>query len=225
MKKTKNYLKYVLLLATTAVLLTSCSSQPSGEVKEQIYTAASSDVSEINLSVKDRAIEILPSTDGEIHITYFENNKEFYELDLDENKVLTMQSASDKELGDFFGLSGDSMSAIKLELPSPLPCNLVISSTKNDIKLPEIVVEGNLAVEINDGTISLDKISAQGDIALNAKNGNITGSLTGNYEDFIIEAKAHKGESNLPESKTDGMKKLDANTNNGNIEIAFTGSK
>lgn len=223
MKKSIQILGNVLLMTFILVFVSGCSGQTSGVVKEQQYSAASSDVAEINISVKDRAIEILPSSDGEIHITYFESDKEFYEITVNENKVLTMQSASDKELSDYFGLSGDSMRSIKLEVPNPLPCKLVISSTKNDVVLPEIVVEGGIDIQINDGAIALDSISVQGDISLNAKNGNISGNLIGNYEDYSIQANAHKGDSNLPENKAEGTKALIVNTNNGDIEIEFTG--
>lgn len=224
MKKSINYLLGVLLLAITMVIVSGCSNQSSVEVKEEQYSTSSSDISEINISVKDRAIEILPSSDGEIHITYSQNDKEFYQIGLDNNGVLTMQSASNKELSDFFGLKGDSMRSIKLEVPNPLPCDLVISSTKNDINIPEIVIEGNIDIQINDGTIFLENVLAQSGLTLYTKNGNISGTLNGTYEEFNIQSKAHKGESNLPENKAAGIKELNANTNNGNIEIAFTGS-
>lgn len=220
MKKFMQILTSALMLTATMAFVSGCSNQTSGAVEQQ-FSAVSSDVAEINIAVKDRAIEILPSSDGEIHITYFESDKEFYEIAVNENKVLTMQSASDKELSDYFGLSDDSVRSILLEVPNPLPCNLVISSTKNDIVLPEIVVEGGVDIQMNDGAIALDHITVQGDISLNAKNGNISGSLIGSYEDYSIQANAHKGDSNLPEHKAEGTNALTVNTNNGDIDIEF----
>lgn len=224
MKTVKNYFGLVLM-TMTVVLVGGCSGPSAGEVREKQYSASAGEVAEINISVRDRDIEILPSSDDKIYLTYFESDKEFYKIDLDENKVLSMQSASDKEMSDFFGLSDGSMQVIRLEVPDPLPCNLVISSTKEDIELTNITVEGNVDIQINDGAIELDQFSVQGDIILNAKNGDISGTIDGSYEDFNIQSKAHKGENNLPENKEGGTKELSVNTNNGDIEIEIVNHK
>ena len=45
------------------------------------------------MDVRDRQIEVSPSQDGQIHITYFENSKETYDIAVSGEKVLSMTSA------------------------------------------------------------------------------------------------------------------------------------
>ncbi len=225
-----NKLKYlcggVVLLAVLLASVSGCTKQdtagePKQDVKTGHYAVNASDVREINIDVKDRAIEITESPDEDIMITYYENDKEFYDILLDGDKVLSMKAASDKNLSDYVGFSDDSMQTIKLEVPNPLLSNLVISSTKNDIKLPDLRFEGNIKIDINDGEIELENTTPLGDVTLSAKNGDISGTLKGKLDDFKITSNAHKGKSNLPDSKEDGTQALEVKTNNGDIDLAF----
>ena len=96
-----------------------------------------------------------------------------------------------------------------------------ITTSNNDIVIPEIDIERNLELNTNNGNIILNSVNISKDVNLTGKNGNITGTIKGSYDDFSINAEAHKGNSNLPVTKEDGSKKLDVYTNNGDIDLNF----
>ena len=56
-------------------------------------------------------------------------------------------------------------------------------------------------------------------MTLSAKNGDISGAVAGSYDDFSIHSEIKKGESNLPDNKDSGEKKLNVSCNNGDVDI------
>ena len=58
-------------------------------------------------------------------------------------------------------------------------------------------------------------------LSVAAKNGNIEGTVIGSYDDFAIQTEIKKGESNLPDNKTDGAKTLNVSSNHGDVNIEF----
>ena len=89
----------VLSLVLSILLLAGCTdSEPQFTQKD--YTADASQIREIHIDVRDRAIEVSLSSDDQIHISYRESSKEFYDISLSEDQVLTMTSASQKDWSD-----------------------------------------------------------------------------------------------------------------------------
>lgn len=97
---------------------------------------------------------------------------------------------------------------ITLRLPDGLMKSLTLSTTNENISLSSVTVTESLSISANGGDIALDKLNAVNSIKLEAKNGNIKGTVIGSYDDYAIECKIKKGESNLPESKESMRKSL-----------------
>ena len=161
------------------------------------------------------------SQDGQVHLDYSENSKEYYEISVSDG-VLTMTSASNKEWTDYIGVkSSDEDRKISLQVPDALLENLTLSTTNEDISLPELAVTGSISLSANGGDISFETLDAGSALTLNVKNGDISGAILGSCDDFAIQSEIKKGESNLPDSKEGGEKTLKVSANNGDIEIAF----
>ena len=92
MKKT---ILLVICLVWSSFVLTGCSTD-SEPFEEKIYTP-DTQIRELILEVRDREIEVSLSEDGQIHIQYSENSKEYYDISVSDENVLVMASASDKE--------------------------------------------------------------------------------------------------------------------------------
>ena len=97
----KKIISLVLCLMLGSFTLAGCSN--SGEPFEEKSYTPDTQISEINLDVQDREIEVSLSEDGQVHIQYSENSKEYYEISVSDDNVLTMASASDKEWTDYIG--------------------------------------------------------------------------------------------------------------------------
>lgn len=217
----KKMISLISCLILGSVILTGC--QSSGEPFEEKSYTPDTQINEINLDVTDREIEVSLSEDEQAHIQYYENSKEYYDISVSDENVLTMTSASDKEWTDFIGVKpSDDNRKILLQIPDGLLENLTLSTTNENITLSTLAVAGNINLSSNGGNIAFENLDAGSALTLNAKNGNISGTIAGSYDDFSIQSSIKKGESNLPDNKEDGEKTLDVTGNNGDIQIEFT---
>ena len=210
----------LLCLVMGCCALAGCSdnSQP---FEEKSYTP-DTQVREIQLDVEDRSIEVVLSPDNQVHIQYFENSKEYYQISVSDENVLTMTSASDKAWTDYIGGKPAAEDRrIRLEIPDGLLENVTPSTTNEKITLPALAVTGEISLSSNGGNLSFESLDVGKALTLHAKNGNISGTIAGSYDDFVIQTQIKKGESNLPDEKSGGEKTLDVSCNNGDVSIAF----
>ena len=216
----KKIIAFTLRLALRRFGLAGCSRE-SASFEEKSYTP-DMQVSAINLDVRDREIEVSLSEDEQIHIQYSESGKEYYNISVSDENVLTMTSTSDKEWTDYVGGKASAEDRkILLQIPDALLENLTLSTTNENISLSALAVNGNIVVDSNGGDIVFERLNVGKSLSLTAKNGNIGGTIIGSYDDFAIQTEIKKGDSNLPDNKTDGRKTLHVSSNNGDVNIEF----
>ena len=217
--------KFMAVLASCAVLaaalaIVGCSGEQTFEAKSESYGAE--DVKSIVIDVEDRAVEVIPSEDGQVRIEYSESEKEYYEISLSESGELTMKFQTSKSWTDYIGTKpAAEYRKIKLSVPGELLSGLTIKTTNEAIDVAHLSVSGEVSLDSNGGDLNFEKIDVGESLTVTAKNGNITGSVLGSWDDFSITCEYKKGECNLPESKEGGTKSLKANCNNGDIAIQF----
>lgn len=217
MKKT---ISFVSCFVLGSFILSGCSNI-SKQFEEKSYTP-DTQINEIILDVQDREIEVSLSKDEQIHIQYYENSKEHYDISASNENVLTMASASDKEWTDYIGFKSAAQSRkISLQIPDALLENLTLSTTNEDITLSALAVTGSIHISSNGGNISFGNLDIGENMTLDVKNGDIPGGIVGNYDDFSIQSEIKKGESNLPSNKDSGEKTLNVFGNNGDVNIEF----
>ena len=216
----KKIISLALCLVLSSFLLAGCSDN-SEPFEEKSYTP-DTQIREINLDVEDREIEVSLSEDEQVHIQYSENSKEYYDISVSDENVLSMVSASDKEWTDYVGGKPSAEDRkIVLQIPDALLDTLTLSTTNEDISLPALDVTNSISISSNGGNITFETLDVGSSLTLNAKNGDISGTVAGSYDDFAIQTEIKKGESNLPDSKDGGEKTLNVSNNNGNINIEF----
>lgn len=217
MKKT---VSIALCLGVSSILLAGCSGS-SEPFEEKTYTP-DTQVSGINLDVRDREIEVSLSEDEQVHIQYSENSEEYYDISVSDENVLSMTSASEKEWSDYIGGKPSAEDRkISLQIPDGLLDTLVISTTNEDITLPAAAVTDSISISSNGGDITFGDLEAGNSLSLTVKNGDISGTVVGSYDDYAIQTEIKKGESNLPDQKNDGEKTLNVSCNNGDVDIEF----
>ena len=217
-------MKKIILL--TSCLLLSCfilagCSNNSEPFEEKNYTPETQ-IREIHLDVQDREIEVFLSEDEHLHIRYYENSEEYYNISISEENRLTMTSATDKSWTDYIGGKPSAENRkISLQIPNALLDTLVLSTTNEGISLPALAVTGSINLSSNGGNITFERLKVGDALDLTAKNGNISGTIVGSYDDFAIQSEIKKGDSNLPNSKDGGNKNLNVSCNNGDVNIEF----
>ncbi len=213
--------KTVLLCLMLCVFLLAGCSDNSEAFEEKSYTP-DTQVSEINLDVRDREIVVSLSEDEQVHIEYSESNREHYNISVSGEGILTMAGEADKEWTDYIGGKPSAESRkILLQLPDKLLENLTLSTTNEDISLPALAVTGSISVSSNGGNIAFGDLDVGNALLLKAKNGDISGTVTGGWDDFAIQSEIKKCRSNLPEYKEGGTKTLNVSCNNGDVSIDF----
>lgn len=216
---TKTIVMMITLIAMSSTLLMGCNSSDSVFYPKS-YDTSLNDIDSITIDVRDRNIEIIESSDNDIHIAYSENAKEFYEISTTTDKKLTMESKTNKTWTDFFGLKSSLEGrTIQLALPQAGLRNLHINTTNNSITIPAMDIMDSVEIIVNKGDIHVTGLEVGSSVRLEAKDGDITGTIKGSYDDFTITSNAHKGSNNLPTSKTSGTKHMEVRTNNGNINV------
>lgn len=216
-------MKKILLLLTCLLIgcqISGCSGN-NASFEKRDYRIDGNQVEQVILDVSDRKIEIQRSDDQQVHLSYYESEKEFYDISLSNDKELKMTLDTNKEWIDYFGgKAGTEERTILLSLPDDMIRRLKISTSNEDVKLPALDIEDSIEVYLNQGNLQVEKLQSDF-IHLETKNGNLEGSIIGSYDTFSIESDAHKGDNNLPAQKEGGEKKLEAYTNNGNIQLEF----
>lgn len=216
----KKIISIALCLVLGSFVLAGCSNN-SEPFEEKSYTP-DTQINEIQLDVQDREIEVALSEDGQVHIQYYENGKEYYDLSVSDENVLTMASRSNKAWTDYVGLKPSAPNRkISLQIPDALLENLTLSTTNEDIALPELAVTGRISLFANNGDIIFGNLEVGDALYLTVKNGDISGTVLGSYDDFAIQSEIKKGESNLPDDKESGEKTLKVSCNNGDVHIEF----
>lgn len=189
--------------------------------EKKTYTP-NTQIKEIILDVRDREIEVLLSQDGQVHMQYSESSKEYYDISVSDEKVLTMSSASDKAWIDYIGGKPPAENRkILLQIPDAFLEDLTLSTTNGNITLPALAVTGSITIASNGGNIAFGNLDVGNALYLAVKNGNIAGTVIGSYDDFAIQTEIKKGKSNLPDNKTGGEKTLNVSVNNGDVNVAL----
>lgn len=216
--KRVTYLFGYLLLA--AALLSGCSAEIS--FAEKHYEADPAEVRAINVDVRDRAIEVAFSEDGQLRIDYAESETEGYAIDVSADGILTMKTEENKTWKDYFGGNGaEEDRKITIWLPEDQLDALELTTSREDITLPGSLSAGRISLKNTDGDVSFEKLSVGESLELDAKNGDIRGTIVGGYDDFAMTCTVKKGECNLPAEKQGGEKTLTLSVNNGDAEIEF----
>ena len=149
----------------------------------------------LNIDVRDRQIDVSLSEDGQIHISYFENSKETYDISVSDDHVLTMTAAGGKDWTDFIGGKPSAENRkISLQIPDASLDTLTLSTTNE-----EIFGTGCDGKRSKFPTTEQKLNDVGNALQLTAKNGDISGTVAGSYDDFSIQSKIKKGDSSLPD--------------------------
>ena len=204
------------IISMGLLMFSGCSN--GGTFTEKNYSSGETIVSSVVIDVSDREVEVEVSSDNQIHIDYFESEKEYYTIS-ETDGTLKMTLVFEKDWIDFIGTKADKeYRKIKLDIPDALLKNLTVTTTNEKIKVTELEVNESISLNSNGGNVEFDKLSVGKSVSLTAKDGDIKGSLIGGWDDYTIKVTIKKGESNLVD-KDGGEKLLTVNCNNGNINI------
>ncbi len=220
MKKFYVVFKAMIIVGILLFALTGCSEDEKFEAKA--YQTEAGAINGVIIKVTDREINFSASKDDRIYVEYFDGEKEYLDIEVNENNELTIKLTSNKNWTDFIGVKPASENRkINIKVPNDLLAKITASTTNEAIKVTNLSVIDSINLDNNGGNIIFEQVKAGNEIKVKAKDGGITGTIIGSWDDFAISCTIKKGECNLPLSKNSGEKLFEADCNNGDINIEF----
>ncbi|MCM1259808.1 MAG: DUF4097 domain-containing protein [Prevotella sp.] len=217
----KKFLLAICMMVNLTLLIgTGCSRHDHFIVKS--YSSKDDVIESVHIDVANREIEIGASDDNQIHIDYFDNEKEYLDIQVSENHELIIKLSRVKKWTDFIATKAPkAYRRINIQLPNYIISTLSIQTTNESIRVNALAVANSVCLLSNGGNIEVNQISVGQTLDLSTKNGNITGTILGGWDDFSISCSIKKGDCNLPLEKKEGAKGLKVKCNHGNIKLDF----
>lgn len=211
---------FAVLLALVGALAAFAGCSNAENFTPKTYRSGESAVEEIVVEVTDREVEIAASEDRQIHIEYFDSEKEFLEITGAETGRLTVRLVQKKEWTDFIGVKpSEEFRKISVRVPDGKIVRLSASTTNESIRVEALSFTESVTLSSNGGDVVCERVGVGASIALTVKNGDITGTVVGAWDDFSITCTGKKGKCNLPERKEGGAKTLAVEYNNGDVDL------
>ncbi|MFE4764482.1 DUF4097 family beta strand repeat-containing protein [Bacillus mycoides] len=229
MKKVfKNVLPVTVVVSSVLIFTSACTNDASSDKKnssikyeEKSYSLEADKISKISLAAMDRSVDVVKSNDNEIHITYFENDKEFYAINVSDEKSLIMQAKTDKELKDYVGLNSDKTHRnIKISVPHGIESGIEIKTSKGDINLSEVNISGSVEATTSNGKIKASNVKSEKSFKVETKNDDI--NLSNVDVKGSIDASVSNGNLDIEKVAVDDALKL--KSKNGSINGTIVGS-
>lgn len=211
---------FAVLLALVGALAAFAGCSNAENFTPKTYRSGESAVEEIVVEVTDREVEIAASEDRQIHIEYFDSEKEFLEITGAETGRLTVRLVQKKEWTDFIGVKpSEEFRKISVRVPDGKIVRLSASTTNESIRVEALSFTESVTLSSNGGDVVCERVGVGASIALTVKNGDVTGTVVGAWDDFSITCTGKKGKCNLPERKEGGAKTLAVEYNNGDVDL------
>ncbi|MDF9664049.1 DUF4097 family beta strand repeat-containing protein [Bacillus wiedmannii] len=227
-KPFKRVLAVTVLVGSVLAFTSACTNDASSDkqkhpikYEEKSYSIEAGKISQISLSDMDRSVDVVKSNDNEIHITYFENDKESYEINVSDEKNLIMKASTNKELKDYVGLNSDKTHRnVKISVPRGMESGMEIKTSKGDINLSEINISGSVDAITSNGKIKASNVAIEKSFKMETKNDDI--NLSNVNVKGSVDATVSNGNLDIEKVAVEDTLKLDSK--NGGINGTIVGS-
>lgn len=198
------------------------------DYKEEVYTA-SAEIMDIVIQEEDVPVQIFPSDNGELYVSYYDadDGSETYKI-TEVDGELTVTKQSESNFGIFiFGdqYSSDSYKRVKLTvfLPEDYRGGVSVQTMDGDILIGEITAV-DFTIRTNDGDVSFDRTTIKNSLNCRTKDGDVGGTFAGSISDYSFKANG-KTERHDVNTDADSYKRIDVTTGDGDIHISFDDTK
>ena len=139
-----------------ALAFAGCSGEQTFESKN--WESGDTVVKSVAIDVEDRAVEVIPSEDGQVHIEYSESEKEYYNISVSEDGELTMTFETNKTWTDYIGTKpAAEYRKIVVALPEGLS-GITVSTTNETVDVSSLAVQGEISLNSNGGDLNFEKL-------------------------------------------------------------------
>ncbi len=224
----------LMLSITYALVGGNLSKLSTGEdFEKKEYEVSESEIDNLEIDLHSNAIEIVGTDTDKIHITYYENDTQKYEI-TESDKTLKLRQIPIHKIS-FFVLNFDFEAySVKIEMPEELVGHLEIDNLSGSVKLDDLSVGEDLSINIASGSLKTNHISCSQNAIVLASSGSVkmydsivsedakldlsSGSLTiQNFEAGNFDANVSSGSAHLTNVKVNQV--LRCNGSSGTIQF------
>ena len=208
---------------------------------EKVYEAESDSIDRITIKNKNNGIQIYPSTDGKLRITYYESNKVTYSIDESGNE-LQMQVRSYKKWYDYLSLGWwdeEESVDMKIEVPEQLAAEMDIKTSNAQINVKDVILKDESEFHSSNGCIQLSNVNGDACVKLKTSNAELileevkakkieADTSNGDVRLCNMEAEELEADTSNASIALDGTIQsddIDLETSNGNVEGMITGKE
>lgn len=159
--------------------------------EERTYTAETSGISCVSVSDKNRTVRFIRSEDADIHVTCYENEREFYDIDMAEDGTLEIRFQDERRWYE------------KL-------LSLQLQEYPVTVALPEEYT-GAVRADLSNGMLTMEDLRLENDVTLKSGNGRIE---VRNCRAQALNAETSNGAVRLAHVEAE---KINAKTSNGRV--------
>lgn len=204
-----------------------------GQYDKKTMTA-SADTKQIEIYEDDTNIKLSRSDDNEIHVIYYENKDQKYNIT--EGDTLKIKKKSKNFI--VFGINTQNIS-LEVQLPEKCQPDIKINSDTSNIKADNISAD-SCEISVSDGNLKLNDCDVNGKTDLSTDTGNVTvcgmkfagefktktgdGNVTTENCDFGDKSQIKTGCGNVNVQKISCEKDFDVKTSDGNVKGTINGS-
>lgn len=183
-------------------------------------TREASEIKDFNIILDNREVNIIPSENDQIVITYYESEYDWFEVENDEDQ-LKIINRTKWFLGISWGIFNLGVDYTKVEIQLPLSVldyALDIRTSNGRINLNDLVQLKELKLISSNGTISVNDVYVTDYFKLDTSNGKVL--MNDVSCDVIMNIHTSNGEINIDKLAADNIK---ASTSNGSITLKIIG--
>lgn len=141
---------------------------------ERTYAAPGSDVSTITLREQNTAVELIESPDDQVHLSYIESEKDFYDIDLSNSGALTITYRDGRRWFErIIDFSFNRGRPTVLAVPAGYLGNVSLSTSNATISSPAASMQGELTLRTSNGRVELNQMNLDGPLRINTSNGAV----------------------------------------------------
>lgn len=202
-----------------------------GTYEEKTFESTK-EINTIEISDSNTDVEFTASADNKLHMTYYENDKIYYEISENNGTFSAVKKSSRKWYDNFFNINFEKRT-LSVSVPADFTGNISVKTSNNDIivtdlnasemllrtsnnriEIDNVKVGGLLDVNTSNGGIILSDSAITGDVVCRTSNGKIEFDKVG-----CANAEADSSNGSIIITSVNSSGKIDAQTSNGKIEI------
>lgn len=201
---------------------------------EKTYSVNADTVHTVILNTYDQKVQIVKSADNQIHLDYFDRDKEQYTIS-SSNGELLIDLTRNMKWFDYIGIDFYGGVTFKIAVPDDMVCDFSLSTSNGQITMDNLSEKGNLALTTSNGNIVLTDVTTTGSLKSGTSNGYIgmsnlsaAGPIEASTSNSNISANGvsasgismHSSNGKLNLSNMNSKKDIDIGTSNSNIQFS-----